>query len=344
MKLLIVDDEPSILELLTVALEAIGSYNVTSVTSGEKALELIGNDDIRFDCVLLDIQMPGMDGIEVCTALRANPRYRSAPIVMLTAMSQMSYVDKAFRAGATDYLTKPFDFEELRLRMAEARQTSAQRQLDSPEEEGGVQPPNPFSYGQAVPQKELDFSRIDRMLGAAEFDNYVKQMSQSKAEHTRAFAVKVSNGAKAFTKLSPEGYNEAVTAVANTIAEGTQKAGSLICYRGRGLFLCVEYGKRLSNTEQIETCIQDALSACRLGKYTPAVSVSKHTKLALNNKSAAMALLRDAVSSVEARDAGRRPPASLPNWVLRAHIQSEESEVFERKAYDEILRRMLRSG
>ena len=103
-----VDDEPGILELLKVYLEAEDAHEVVTATSGAEAL-VIDKADADFECLLVDIQMPLMNGIALVEHVRSMPDYVHVPVIMLTAMSQRSYIDKAFTVGATDYITKPFD-------------------------------------------------------------------------------------------------------------------------------------------------------------------------------------------------------------------------------------------
>ncbi|WP_158275541.1 response regulator transcription factor [Maritimibacter sp. 55A14] len=117
MKILAVDDDLMILELLEVAMASIGEHEVETVSSGEKAMELIRKQGSCYDCFLLDIQMPEIDGIEVCKVIRATPGCEHTPVIMVTAMSQATYMERAYAAGATDYLTKPFDFTELNARL-----------------------------------------------------------------------------------------------------------------------------------------------------------------------------------------------------------------------------------
>ncbi|MDB5657532.1 MAG: response regulator [Cypionkella sp.] len=97
-----------------------GFPDVTTASSGQRALDALANSDDSFDCLLLDINMPGMDGVELCERVRRLEAYRTTPIIMLTAMSEGEYIDSAFKAGTTDYATKPFDIDELgaRLRVA----------------------------------------------------------------------------------------------------------------------------------------------------------------------------------------------------------------------------------
>jgi DNA-binding response OmpR family regulator len=118
-KILAVDDDELILELLTLILTQAGFTDVSTAVSGETAMEILNKSVDAFDCLLFDVNMPGMDGIELCKLARSMPKYDKTPILMVTAMTQKDYVERAFQAGATDYITKPFDIFALvsRLRL-----------------------------------------------------------------------------------------------------------------------------------------------------------------------------------------------------------------------------------
>jgi len=113
-KILAVDDNIQNLELLTRALSA-AKYEVITAGDGASALQLI--DDGAVDLVLLDVMMPGMSGYEVCEKIRANDATRLLPVVMLTALHDVSHRIQGIAAGADDFLTKPFNREELLTRV-----------------------------------------------------------------------------------------------------------------------------------------------------------------------------------------------------------------------------------
>ena len=104
-RVLVVDDEPDLLELIHYNLTKAG-YDVASVLSGEEALAHVRAS--LPDLIVLDVLLPGLDGLEVCKALRRNPATASIPIVMLTARSEDADVVAGLELGADDYLTKPF--------------------------------------------------------------------------------------------------------------------------------------------------------------------------------------------------------------------------------------------
>jgi CheY-like chemotaxis protein len=102
---LIADDEESVVELVRVTLED-DQVRVWSTGDGMTALALAA--ELQPDLVLLDVNMPGHDGVDVCRRLRADGRFARTPIVMLTAAARPEDVRRGLDAGATEYLTKPF--------------------------------------------------------------------------------------------------------------------------------------------------------------------------------------------------------------------------------------------
>jgi two-component system, OmpR family, alkaline phosphatase synthesis response regulator PhoP len=104
-RILVVDDEEDILELIRFHLAREG-YQLTLVATGEEALKKAKRE--TFDLVLLDLMLPGLDGLEVAKALKADARTKSVLIVMLTAKGEDADVVSGLEIGADDYITKPF--------------------------------------------------------------------------------------------------------------------------------------------------------------------------------------------------------------------------------------------
>jgi two-component system response regulator MprA len=112
MRILVVDDEPAVRDSLERALRLEG-YEISLAEDGEQALAALSQDGT--DAVLLDVMMPGMDGLEVCRALRA--RGDRTPVLMLTARDAVSDRVAGLDAGADDYVVKPFALDELLARL-----------------------------------------------------------------------------------------------------------------------------------------------------------------------------------------------------------------------------------
>jgi DNA-binding NtrC family response regulator len=115
-KLLIVDDEPDMLALLKRSLQPELSCSIETAASAEAALHQLSRQS--FDLVLADIKMPGMDGLELLGVIRRT--YPSLTVVMMTAYGQIDLAVEAMRAGAYDFITKPFEHEALVLRLEKA--------------------------------------------------------------------------------------------------------------------------------------------------------------------------------------------------------------------------------
>ncbi len=110
--ILVVDDTESNIDIL---LRILDDYDLIPCTSGDEALALLHSETV--DLILLDIVMPGMDGFEVCRRLKANPATRDIPIVFITARDDARSLETAYEIGGYDYVTKPFNPNELRVRV-----------------------------------------------------------------------------------------------------------------------------------------------------------------------------------------------------------------------------------
>ncbi|HLE55738.1 MAG TPA: response regulator [Rhodothermia bacterium] len=113
-KILLVDDEPDLLELVRYNLIRDG-YKVFTAANGELALNVAA--EVRPHLVVLDVRMPVLDGIETCKRLRDNPDTADLPVIMLTALSQEIDEVKGLGAGADDYIAKPVSYRKLEARI-----------------------------------------------------------------------------------------------------------------------------------------------------------------------------------------------------------------------------------
>ncbi len=126
-KILIVDDEEDVLELVRFNLEREG-YKIETAVSGEEALTTAKS---RLpDLIILDLMLPGMDGLEVCKKLKTDAKTQSIPIIMLTAKSEDSDIITGLELGADDYITKPFSPKILTARIRRVLQRNIARDLE----------------------------------------------------------------------------------------------------------------------------------------------------------------------------------------------------------------------
>jgi sigma-B regulation protein RsbU (phosphoserine phosphatase) len=126
MRILVVDDSDDGREIAAAMLLAAGYENVATAGSAADAFAVltIGGPTTEppaaVGLLLLDIVMPGMNGIEACARIRTDPRYSDVPIIMVTSLADMESLSNAFVAGATDYVTKPLNRVELLARIRSA--------------------------------------------------------------------------------------------------------------------------------------------------------------------------------------------------------------------------------
>jgi CheY-like chemotaxis protein len=159
--ILVVDDLPANRDLLTRRLERAG-FRVLGAGSGPEALDVLGRSGV--DCVLLDIMMPGMTGLEVLRRVRLTRSEAALPVIMVTAKSDNEDVIEALTLGANDYVTKPVDFPVTLARIRAHLRTRSAAQLAE------AAPPEPIMPAHAQPGSVLaGRSRLEALIGGGSF-------------------------------------------------------------------------------------------------------------------------------------------------------------------------------
>ena len=113
-RILVADDDVDIRELVEFKLTTLG-HDVVSVSDGLAAIDACHAN--RPDLAVLDVMMPGVSGLDAIRAIRADPRLKDLPVILLTARAQESDIETGFESGADDYITKPFSPRELASRV-----------------------------------------------------------------------------------------------------------------------------------------------------------------------------------------------------------------------------------
>jgi len=129
-RILVIDDEPQIRRVMRAALSATG-YEVSDARSGEEAVEKLGDE--RFDLILLDVNLPGMSGMDACRVIRHETLVPDVPIIMLTVRNAEKDIVEALDAGADDYVVKPFGTPELLARIRAALRRAPLPQDSAPQ-------------------------------------------------------------------------------------------------------------------------------------------------------------------------------------------------------------------
>ena len=113
-KILIIDDEEGFLALMRQALEERGFQIATASNAIDAGIEMSGSLP---GLILMDIKMPGIDGLQACQALKNNPKTKDVPVIVISALSDESDINKAKKIGIVDYFVKPVDIEKLIVRI-----------------------------------------------------------------------------------------------------------------------------------------------------------------------------------------------------------------------------------
>lgn len=238
MKFLIVDDDELMLEILSTALEVAGHKDVVKAAGGEEALLRIKQADTPFDCFLLDIQMPNIDGIELCARIRHIPEYRKAPIIMVTAMSELSYINRAFKAGATDYITKPFEIVEVQARVGMAQRLVQEMRRGESSANTLDALTTSILQNQKTPlEQPIAVDDIDTFLPLATFENYIEQLRSGKYYSSGFCALHVRNIKYVHQHASEHEFNQIIADISDAIADNVHSGGIFFTYAGSGFFV-----------------------------------------------------------------------------------------------------------
>ena len=297
MRILVVDDDPMILELLFEALPSLGFPDVTGASSAMEAQQIIQNARTPFDCCLLDIQMPEITGIELCGWIRSRPGYGQTPILMITAMAQRNFVNQAFAAGATDYVTKPFDPLELSTRMSLAQRLNQERQRVELNQPAGAAP-------LAVQKPELHapfhIADVKGVIDLLAMENYLLQLGRGEMFTSSVFAFQIAGIQRLYNSCSAEEYFYTVTDIAEAISENLAYYEAFVAHAGGGAFVCVSHTPTLPEEEELTAHIRETIEVLELcyddGRpMLVDLKSGPRTRLGLRSARSAVSTLRSAV-------------------------------------------------
>lgn len=235
MKILAVDDDRDFLAYLEMTLGELGYQNVTLAHSASEGIRKMDFAVVDFDCFILDIQMPGMDGIELCSRIRSMPKYRDTPIVMATTMADREHIDRAFTAGATDYLTKPLDKVETRARLGMVQHLVRERlRANFAVANAGRDIRSAPSHGfmDSIPLKKVE-GAIDMFA----MSNYLTTMGVFRAVSMCAIGVQVTNARHIYDMDGGGVFSEVMIDVANCLSDSLSGTRRMLSYAGGGTFV-----------------------------------------------------------------------------------------------------------
>lgn len=255
MRILAVDNDPVVIETLVQLLLARTGYDVIAALTASAALDLLRSPKTeKFDCILMDIAYAEYDGHALLSQIRDLSAYVETPIMVLTAKSGKDHIDAAFAAGATDYMTKPFEVNALlgRLAILTVAQEKPKLELD-----------------QMAPAFDapVDLSSQLRIFDAAQFielpalENYAKQLSRSTLYGSSAYGFAIRDIQRLHARLSPFDFHSMINDVADAIGAEMKQHQTLISYAGDGIFIGIAESNWRPRTEHVMNHVNARLAA-----------------------------------------------------------------------------------
>ena len=301
MRILAVDDDPFILELIPIISAKAGFSEVTAVASGEQALSLLTRSDVTFDCLLFDISMPGMNGIDLCRSVRQIPGYRETPIIMLTAVRDMQNMGDAYRAGATDYATKPFDIEQLGKRLRLTQETiHQQRKTDYPAKQVGD---HDALRPAAIHRFELpELQGMESLVDYAALTSYLTRLPRRDVTAVQVFAVNVDRIEEIRTRSSPEEVAALLESLVAITAECLEASQIIMAYTKDATLIVAANSVEPLSAIKIESDIKIQLASDGFGRETQTdVSVGGPTVLQGSGAERAALVVKRVIAFAENR-------------------------------------------
>ncbi|WP_225027973.1 response regulator [Xinfangfangia pollutisoli] len=301
MRILAVDDDPVFLMLLEHVLGAIGYADLVSVNSGSEALARLRDPRQKFDCLLLDIEMPGMTGIELCRRVRAMQNYHTTPIVMITAMKSLEHVEHAFRAGANDYVHKPIDELEMKTRLRMVGDL-----IDERRRRASVETRLSSDFGLPVVNVTFDepvtITEAGSVISALALENYALTLGRLRLMGQGVLAFKVANAESIYCATDGVGYIDTMANVASAIDGALKAHNHLIAFAGQGEFVAMVAQRADFDTDLVQDEIELALDRYAqlykaLGIPLPVVRVGEIQHAGLFTRTAVPQLFADARQS-----------------------------------------------
>jgi DNA-binding response OmpR family regulator len=261
MRTLVVDDDPFILELLTMIGDSHEVGEIVTVASGEAALALLSDPHTIFDNLLFDISMPVMNGIDLCRAVRDLPAYRETPITMLTAMRDVEHMSDAFRAGADDYATKPFDVDQLVERLEVAQHDfAAKGRMTGQKGRAGTIVQKFASSSLAQVSAQARGTTLP-LIDATAMSNYLTQMPRKDVASVQVLAVNINLVAAYHADPAPQRCAIMLAEIAGAVAASFGADQTVMAFTDDGDLLVASVSDMLPQAADLETSINAQLTA-----------------------------------------------------------------------------------
>lgn len=304
MRILAVDDDPVVLELLKGALTGEGmGCDLTCCMSAEEAIEIMDDTVTPFDCFLLDIMLPGIDGIELCDNIRQTIEYRTTPIIMITASRETGVMGRAFDAGATDFVTKPLNGLDLGARINTASMLNASLRRERQAQ---------HTLAEMTAKMRIRFDEVlslkaEGMTDLATMENELLRLPEG-CYAMQLFSLDIVGLRDVYDNVSAPAFRRHLEAVAEAATTGLGTQAFKLAYAGQGRFVGYITGRgRLSTDDLVSkatAALQAAWDADRCeADAAPMLRVTPMSDRRLWSGRAAGDCLRETLDAFEAQEA-----------------------------------------
>jgi len=340
MRILLVDDDPEILCLVTQFLTLSTHHDVLPAASAQEALEAISKAREPFDCLLADIQMPTVDGIALVEMVRETPGYRHTPIIMLTAMQDKAHLDRAFFSGASDYVAKPFEFPELQKRLQQAQKLAVEKTRASlaVPVAGDFRDMGSEPMGMAL-SDAITLPAVAASLDYTEFENYIRQLLRRQLASIATIAVKVDKVDRVYAASTTETFRTMLGDAATAIGDVLLSGGGAMSYRGNGIFLCLPEKERKMRRKALQTKLNQRFTAsfAPAGCSAPKLVVGDPVPLGRRSDAQALDTLADAIESVETHALDGSDIFEVHGRLMKQQRFNDEQRRLEKRAFKSLL-------
>jgi PleD family two-component response regulator len=245
MRIFAADDSEDARDLMAATLSSGGFGDAHFSESGLELLAALGIDPLdaaapEADIILLDVRMPGVDGIETCARIRADARYQQTPILMVTSLDDMETLNQAFVAGANDYINKPFNRIEMlaRLRNAQRLRGELERRRTSERELLDLQRGRDARSQQPQQVTTLPSSAAF-ILSRQAVESYVASSTPEAAGGIGVIAVKIDRLQPFHTNFGAGAATALLVQVAGAMARLPARLGDLLAHSEPDVFLAI---------------------------------------------------------------------------------------------------------
>ena len=263
MRILAIDDEPLFCDLLTTRLEEIGFYDVETAFTGQDALQKISDGEKPYECFLVDIRMMPMDGIELVRRLRAIPHHQATPIIMISALTDKASVDAAFMAGANDFITKPLDILELKIRLEMAKSILIEREQARLLHEYVLKQES-MLYPALDFDAEIVLDDVDSAISVMSMENFLLKQGNIRLRQSCAVGFHLPMAEAYFNIMDPTYYRVLIADIALAVSKALSAFPHMLVCPGSGDLVAVLLDQPRPDQASLERNLEEELEKLRM--------------------------------------------------------------------------------